>query len=132
MKLSLSCISNIMYPNKFWKGKFLLQFNHFLFQIKIIMAITPVTLSPYISECMTDCSLLNQSNCQPIQYTEKVTETILMVNIEYQGGCYNSSQFRRTSEFLRYTQVWMHFMSFNNMLPPAPFKTLWENGWILL
>jgi len=55
-------------------------------------------------QCITDCSILNQTTCQPVSRRQLVTyqdmEMFLLTSDE--SGCYNSSLFQSTPEYESY------------------------------
>ena len=58
-------------------------------------------------QCITDCSILNQTTCQPVSRRQLVTyqdmEMFLLTSDE--SGCYNSSLFQSTPEYESYEKV---------------------------
>ena len=58
------------------------------------------------SSCIRDCSLLNQTTCQPMKPRRVVLDQEdVDAHIWSPDGCYNSSLFKDTDEYLKYEQV---------------------------
>ena len=59
--------------------------------------------------CISDCSLLNQTTCQPVSRRQLVTvtdqEVDMLVITRDEDGCYNSSLFQSTLEYENYEKV---------------------------
>ena len=61
------------------------------------------TFSFNTSLCINDCSIINQSTCESIDF--KMKTTVNFEDIEHLGECYNSTQFKQTHQFLAYVKV---------------------------
>ena len=61
---------------------------------------------PVSSSCIRDCSLLNQTTCQPIRAKRiDMNQEDIHDHLWYPDGCYNSSLFKDTEEYMNYDKV---------------------------
>ena len=56
--------------------------------------------------CISDCSLLNQTTCQPMSRRQVPAQAAdILVLTSDEDGCYNSSLFQSTLEYETYEKV---------------------------
>jgi len=58
------------------------------------------------SNCLSDCSVLNQTTCQPVTRRQMVLDNKLSLSLltSDEDGCYNSSLFQSTPEYESYEE----------------------------
>ena len=88
------------------------------------------TLSFNKSLCINDCSLINQSTCESIDF--KMKATVNFEDIEHLGECYNSTQFKQTLQFLAYVKVVSDYHLLLILYTSYPSKNFWLFWWVVM